>query len=169
CAILGDSTAALDHLARFTERRPGGAGPGAETRLLAERIRTARARPSPGTRGEERRRAPLVGRTAELALLLAQWERCRSGGGATALLVLGDDGSGKTRLLEEFLARVRLAGATTSLVRAVEGDADEPGEGLVGLARGGLLNAPGLAGAPAEAIGCFATKIPDWADRFPRA
>src|SRR6185436_14779842 len=113
-------------------------------------------------------RAPLVGRTAELALLLEQWERCRSDGGATALLVLGDDGSGKTRLLEEFLARVRLAGATTSLVRAVEGDADEPGEGLVGLARGGLLNAPGLAGAPAEAIGCFAAKIPEWADRFPR-
>jgi DNA-binding SARP family transcriptional activator len=175
CAVLGDSGAALEHFARFTEHRAreNGSGPGAETRQLAERIRTAgggRARhviaPAPGG---ERRRAPLVGRAGELEDLLAPWERCRGGGGATALLLLGDDGTGKTRLLEEFLARVRLSGATTALVRAVEGDGEQPGNGLLGLARGGMLEARGLSAASPDAIGWFAARIPEWGERFSHA
>ena len=175
CAVLGDSAAALDHFTRFADRRnrESGSGPGAETRVLADRIRaatagrarSARASPSDG----DRRRAPLVGRAHELEHLLEQWERCRAGDGAAALLLVGDVGCGKTRLLDEFLARVRIVGGTTAMVRAVEGDREEPGGGLVGLARGGLLDAPGLPTASPEAIGVFAARIPEWAERFPRA
>ncbi|HEV8357632.1 MAG TPA: AAA family ATPase [Gemmatimonadales bacterium] len=175
CAVLGDSAAALDHFARFAERRIReiGSGPGPEIRVLADRIRTARAgRPRPAvgkTDVADRRRAPLVGRGRELQRLLEHWERCRAGGGAVALLLVGDAGTGKSRLLEEFLARVRVAGGAASLVRAVEGDGEAPGGGLIGLARGGLLEAPGLPTASPEAIGMFAAQIPEWAERFPLA
>ncbi len=174
-AILGDSAAALDHFARYTERlaRIIDGTPGPEIRALAERIRSARPgrpRPLPGGATEpERRRAPLVGRARELALLLEHWDRCRAQGSATALPLIGDAGTGKTRLLQEMLARIRVAGGAAALVRAVEADRETPWAGLLALARGGLLDAPGLATAPPEAIGVFAAQIPEWADRFPGA
>lgn len=174
-ALLGDSVAALDHFARYTERhtREIGSTPGADIRMLADRIRAGsagRTRPAAATRSaEERRRAPLVGRARELDQLLEHWERCQAGGGAAGLLLVGDSGTGKTRLLEEFLGRIRLTGGPTALVRAVEGDGEEAGGGLIGLARGGLLEAPGLPAASPAAIGMFAAQLPEWAERFPRA
>jgi hypothetical protein len=49
---------------------------------------------------------------------------------------------------------------------AVRADRVEPGSGLLGLARGGLLDAAGVAGAPIEALAAFAIPIPAWGDRF---
>src|SRR2546427_2168389 len=61
-------------------------------------------------------------------------------------------GTGKTRLAEELLGRARLDGAAVAAVRAVEADRDQPWSGVVGIARGGLLATPGVAGASPAAL-----------------
>lgn len=169
-ALQGDAAGASEHYERFAGllAREVGTTPAEPTRVLAERIRDAKGPrpPEPLPGGLERRRAPLVGRGRELEQLLQLWQRCRSGPGATAIVLEGDSGSGKTRLVEEFVNRVRLDGGTVALVRAVEGDLAEPGSGLLGLARGGLLEAAGLPAASPRALAAFAAQLPDWADRF---
>jgi class 3 adenylate cyclase/tetratricopeptide (TPR) repeat protein len=52
--------------------------------------------------------APLVGRDRELAELGARWART-CGGHGQIVLVSGEPGIGKTRLLDEFLSRARVA------------------------------------------------------------
>ena len=58
-----------------------------------------------GRRGGARALTPLVGREEELDILNRRWERARSGEGQLALLV-GEPGIGKSRLIEEFRARL---------------------------------------------------------------
>jgi len=48
---------------------------------------------------------PVVGRDVEIAKLLSEWERVKAGEGRVVLLE-GDAGIGKTRLLDEFVARL---------------------------------------------------------------
>lgn len=174
-AVQGEGSVALAHYERFAAllSREAGSVPAEPTRLLADRIRESKGPgPAPAPPGEiERRRAPLVGRAAELAELLAHWDRCRGGAGAlgalaSAIVLRGDSGSGKTRLLEEFVSRVRLSGAAAAFVRAIEDDRAQPGSGLLGLARGGLLGSPGIPGAAPEALAAIAEFLPEWAERF---
>jgi hypothetical protein len=142
---------------------------------LAERVRSEKAWRFPAgiepeqRRGAESRRGPLIGRERELTGLLALWEASRNGPRATVAFIAGDAGSGKTRLAEEVVTRARLAGAWTAQARAVPADSDEPWSALIGLANGGLLEAPGLAAAASESLAAFASRLPDWADRFPEA
>jgi DNA-binding SARP family transcriptional activator len=171
-AIQGDLGQATAQFEQFRTRlyEDLGVEPAPDTLQLHERVRGGRApRPLPEAPAGpvHPRRAPLVGRAAELDRLLSHWARCRQDSQATAIVLDGDAGSGKSRLLEEFVARVRLDGGTVSLVRAVEGDWAREGSGWLGLASGGLLQAPGLAGAAPQAIATLATALPDWADRFP--
>jgi class 3 adenylate cyclase len=58
-----------------------------------------------GRRGGGRALTPLVGREEELDLLARRWERARKGEGQLALIV-GEPGLGKSRLMEEFHARL---------------------------------------------------------------
>ena len=58
-----------------------------------------------GRRGGARALTPLVGREEELDILSRRWERARSGEGQLALVV-GEPGIGKSRLIEEFRARL---------------------------------------------------------------
>jgi len=88
---------------------------------------------------------------------------------AAALVLEGDAGMGKTRLLEELLARVRLEGAAVAAVRAVEADRADGWSGLRALGRAGLLEARGLAGAPGAALAAFVAELPEWLERFPGA
>jgi DNA-binding SARP family transcriptional activator len=174
-ALAGDRGAALETFdalaARMSENLS--TAPDAETRALAERIRSGRDWHVPAEaaarRGAESRRAPLAGREPELAQLLDAWARCRGERRATVGLVEGDSGVGKTRLAEEVVARARLDGAAVSAVRAVPGDAAEALAGVLGLARGGLALASGIAGAPPEALAAFVARAPEWAERFPGA
>jgi class 3 adenylate cyclase len=59
-----------------------------------------------GRRGGARALTPLVGREEELDLLARRWDRARKGEGQLALIV-GEPGLGKSRLMEEFHARLR--------------------------------------------------------------
>ena len=58
-----------------------------------------------GRRGGARARTALVGREEELALITRRWERTLQGEGQFVLIV-GEPGIGKSRLVEEFRARL---------------------------------------------------------------
>ena len=59
-----------------------------------------------GRRAGQRRLTPLVGRDEEIAMLMRRWERARQGDGQLVLIV-GEPGLGKSRLIEEFHSRLR--------------------------------------------------------------
>ena len=61
-----------------------------------------------GRRTGQRRLTPLVGRDEEIAVLMWRWERARRGNGQLVLIV-GEPGLGKSRLIQEFHARLREA------------------------------------------------------------
>jgi hypothetical protein len=56
-------------------------------------------------RGGARALTPFIGREKELGLLARRWERARAGEGQLVLIV-GDPGLGKSRLIEEFHAKL---------------------------------------------------------------
>jgi class 3 adenylate cyclase len=58
-----------------------------------------------GRRSAQRNLTPLVGRDEEIAMLLRRWERARQGDGQLVLIV-GEPGLGKSRLIEEFHAQL---------------------------------------------------------------
>ena len=172
-ALDGDRTGALQEFEALVTRLAEqlGAPPGAETTALADRVRCEREwravrasehSPSP-------RRAPLVGRSSDLERIWSAWQRGRAAGITGAAILAGDAGAGKTRLVDEIAARARLEGASTAVIRAVESDLAMPWSGIVGLARGGLLECAGIAATPPGGLAWFAERIPEWADRFPGA
>lgn len=59
-----------------------------------------------GRRSGQRHLTSLVGRDEEIAMLLRRWERARQGEGQL-VLIIGEPGLGKSRLVEEFHARLR--------------------------------------------------------------
>jgi class 3 adenylate cyclase/predicted ATPase len=59
-----------------------------------------------GRRLGQRHLTPLAGRAEEISMLMRRWEQARQGGGQLAL-ILGEPGVGKSRLIEEFHARLR--------------------------------------------------------------
>jgi DNA-binding SARP family transcriptional activator len=165
--LLGDRRGAQEDGREFVHRLASALGvePSAETAALM-----AQAVPAAG--GAEGRwiddtpRIPLVGRGAELSSLLGLFERMRAAREASLAVVVGEPGSGVSRLLLELLARARMAGASTARVVAVDADRDERWSGVAGLALGGLLAAPGIAAAPASSLGALAERLVPWRDRF---
>jgi class 3 adenylate cyclase/predicted ATPase len=59
-----------------------------------------------GRRSGERQLTPFVGREEEMAMLMRRWERARQGDGQL-MLIVGEPGLGKSRLIEEFHGRLR--------------------------------------------------------------
>ncbi|HEY3280479.1 MAG TPA: AAA family ATPase [Gemmatimonadales bacterium] len=171
-ALAGDRAAALAAYEAFATRLAADVGgtPDAESVALAERISRERAQPrhleGAASLGAESRRAPLVGREGELEQLGEVWAACRRAARAAVAVVTGDAGTGKSRLADEAMTRARLDGAATAIVRAVEADAADPWSGVFGVARGGLLDAPGVAAASPAALAAFAARLPEWMDRF---
>jgi DNA-binding SARP family transcriptional activator len=92
--------------------------PAAETAVLAGRTPPGAALSGPPSRG-------LVGRAGPLAALRAALAATARGGGR-AVLVAGEPGIGKTRLLEELGAEAAAAGADVLWAHCVEGDAAPP-------------------------------------------
>jgi DNA-binding SARP family transcriptional activator len=158
-ALMGDRAGAL-RVAEDLGRALGdelGAAPAPETTRLAERIREARVgRRVAAAVPAARARPPLVARAAELTALGAAWDRARAREGQV-VLIEGEPGEGKSRLLDEFVARVRLEDATVAVARAVAADARVAWSALAGLLAGGLADAPGLAGTPPAALAALGT------------
>jgi len=156
-ALANDTAGALAAFRRFeTALLDIGARPSRDLVALAERIGQQPGRRAPTARTEPR--MPLVGRHrvhreafTAVAEALAQ--------GPRALLLSGDPGAGKTRLLNECCERLQLGGAVVSTVRPLESDRDTPWSTLRSLIRG-LLRGPGSAATDPRALTVLAALAP---------
>ena len=83
-----------------TAELKGFVGPVAAFRVAGEGSTEGRFEALRGTSA-----APLVGRDKELVILLDRWQRARAGEGQV-VLVAGEPGIGKSRLLQEFCGRI---------------------------------------------------------------
>jgi DNA-binding SARP family transcriptional activator len=120
-----------------------GERPSRELTVLADRVRSQRWRASrPGREGQ----TPLIGREGVHRTAFGVLaDGIRPGGGARVLLITGDPGTGKTRLLGECMDRLALQGAVVAVARPLESDQDAPWSTLCSAVRAGLLTAPGSA------------------------
>ena len=166
--LAGDRAAALrlaDELAHALHDTIGAAVSDETARLVA-RVRDTRVgRRVVAAPPMARPRPPLVCRAEELATLTAAWQRARGGRGQV-VIVEGEPGEGKTRLIEELVGQARLDDATVATARAVPADQTVEWSTLSGLLAGGLGDAPGLAGAPPEALAGLAALDADVRTRF---
>jgi TOMM system kinase/cyclase fusion protein len=89
------------HLAHSFDLQDAGTIAGRKSYRLLGETASESAR-QPGTAAE---RTPLIGRTAELAILGSAWERATAGKGST-VTVMAEAGVGKSRLLREFRAQL---------------------------------------------------------------
>jgi hypothetical protein len=170
-ALAGDRAGALSLFQSFETRLSARLRiePEADTMRLADRIRRERTWRLPKAIEQEEpspKRAPLIGRDDELLSALEALGASSSDGKSTVLLIEGDAGTGKTRLAEELLSRARLDGSVVVGVRAVPSDLDTPFSGLLALCRAGLIDVPGLVGAPAPALAALAESVGGWRERF---
>jgi len=171
-SLAGDRTGALALFDRFQARLSDEVGlePSEETRSLVARVRRERALQVDVQRLHAEDlpvgRPPLEGRGQELQQLLEAAAIAVRTRRAALLVLEGGAGIGKTRLLDELLSRFRLDGISVAAARAVEADRVDRWSGTLALARGGLLEAPGVAAAPSAALAAFADALPEWAQRF---
>ncbi len=115
-AERGDRAGALAEYAVFAERLRDelGVEPMAETRALNDAVRdretvSAAAFAGAAERARVPDEMPFVGRSAERSLLRTAWRAAASGEGTTVLLA-GEAGAGKTRMLDELARDVAAHG-----------------------------------------------------------
>jgi predicted ATPase len=101
--------------------------------------------------------------------MLRVWAEARNGHGARAVLLLADSGAGRSRLVEELVARAELDGAGVALARAVPADRNHEDGALAALARSGLAQIPGVAAASPTAHAALSAQLPEWREWFPGA
>jgi DNA-binding SARP family transcriptional activator len=143
-ALANDNTSALTAYRRFeTQLEEIGARSSRDLALLAERIGRQATRRVPTPRTDPK--PPLVGRErVHREAFTAVAEALEQG--PRAVLIAGDPGAGKTRLLNECCERLELGGAVVTTARPLESDRDAAWSTLRSLLRG-LLRAPGSAAA----------------------
>lgn len=163
-ALEGDAAGALALFHTFAQRMQSDIGeqPGATLSELAARIREGKWQRRRGPREETQ--PPLIGRREVHGALFARVDdlRCE---GRVCLVISGDMGSGRTRLLEACAERLALAGATVATARILESDHDAPWSTLRSLMRGGLLDAPGLLAMDHLGLRVLAGIVPELAGR----
>jgi DNA-binding SARP family transcriptional activator len=163
-ALAGDATGALASYHAFVTRmdRELGEQPSRELRALADRIRNNR------WRGLALRHAdsdlPLIRRGSAYRTALSVVGDALVSGPQT-LIVAGDPGSGRTRLLAECLQYSALEGATLAIARPLETDHDAPWSTLRALMRAGLARSPGVAATDPSALALLAGLVPELAER----
>jgi DNA-binding SARP family transcriptional activator len=171
--LAGDRGSAL---ARAAEYRAAllsetGCEPSHALLALVRRIESdpTPARPAPVS-DEWYARAPsfeasLIGRAEEWNALATSWKNAARGE-RRIVLIEGEAGTGKSRLVEEFLRTVVAGGATVLRGRGYDATATVPFAPIVEALRG-ALDAPGLAGTDPEWLTEAARLLPELRQRFP--
>lgn len=163
-------------LARFAEHRARlerevGSQPSAGLLRLAQRIEAdTRVASAPTDSSEPGAPAPsfeasLVGRESQWRQLMAVWQAV-TGGKGRFILIEGEAGVGKTRLVEEFLQWALAEGATVLRGRGYDPQTGLPYGPVVEALRG-ALPAPGLAGTDPEWLTEVTRLLPELRRRFP--
>jgi DNA-binding SARP family transcriptional activator len=163
-ALESDAAGALAIHHEFAERleRDLGERPSRALGALADRVRAGHWQRSRGQHtGLE---PPLVGRRESHAQLFTSLEQV-SRGEPCCVVVVGDPGSGRTRLLDACAERLALAGATVAAARILENDHDAPWSTLRALMRGGLVDAPGVVATDHVGLRVLAGIVPELAGR----
>lgn len=123
-AAAGDHASALREHDQFRQRLWDDlrVRPSPETREVAAGLRSTESAPAAGlpTRLARADRAGFVARRLELDLLAAQWRAVAAGDGPRVVLVSGEAGIGKTRLLARFAADVATEGCEVLFGGAAE-------------------------------------------------
>ncbi len=111
---------------------------------------------------------PLVGREAELRQLLAAIQQLGNGRGAV-VLIEGEPGIGKSRLIEEAMQAAAQQGLTTMLAKCYEAEQSLPYQSVIDLIDQLLAGWPDEAfrAIPATALAEVALLMPELAIRFP--
>jgi DNA-binding SARP family transcriptional activator len=124
-AAAGDRGAALAAYADLRRRllTTLGVGPSEATRAVVDRLSVEQPSSDGSLPHRLRRveRSPFVGRTSELELLRAVWQRAHAGVRPQLALVVGEPGIGKTRLAARVAAEVAEGGGTVLYGGAAEG------------------------------------------------
>src|SRR5438105_3879668 len=148
CALSGDSAGALAAFHEFVARLAAlGEQPGRELAALADRIRGQRWRRHARPLNETG--PPLVGQErahGEAFRLVAEALQR----GPQTLVITGDPGTGKTRLLTECVDRFALRGAVAAVATPLESDRDAPWSTLRTLLRAGPLRGRDAGARPAR-------------------
>ncbi len=160
----GDWRTAVAHAERWQEALPEDPDAAAALARL-ERLTPSNRR----TAGDSRAllTPDMVGREPAMQILGGMWDAVLGGGPGLAL-VAGEEGTGRSRLLEEFL-RFAAARAPRACVLQSRGYEAEQHRDLL-LARhllAPLAAAPGIAAAPPGALQTLASRFPEFAERYP--
>ena len=171
--LAGDRGAALARLADYRAAllRETGCEPSHALLSLGRRIEAdvAKVRPTPG--GDEwfahapSLEASLIGRAEEWSVLVTAWKGAARGA-RRIVLVEGEAGIGKSRLVEDFLRTVVADGATVLRGRGYDATAALPFAPIVDALRS-ALDAPGLAATDPEWLTEVARLLPELRQRFP--
>jgi DNA-binding SARP family transcriptional activator len=173
CYLSGNRAAALSRFAEFRELlgREAQCEPSRALQALVRRVEADRStREARPITDEWYAHAPafessLIGRETEWRTLVSAW-KVVSTGRSRILLIEGESGVGKSRLVDEFLRWAVAEGGTVLRGRSYDRRGGVPYEPVVEALRG-ALDAPGLAGAAPEWLAEVAGLVPELRNRFP--
>lgn len=154
-------------MARVAAVRDGESLPEGVAERLARIKRIATPQPSPAAGTLAALGQRLVGRDATLDALLREAERAREGRPRRVVLV-GPAGTGKSRVLDEFDARMRLRGARIVRVRLHPSMRDVPYSAFADTVRA-LTHLPAALGVSEQSARVLVGLLPELAARYPAA
>lgn len=131
-------------------------------RVTSARVATADVRPTAVDLGQR-----FVGRDEVIAVLFRQLAAAR-GGRTTHVVVVGPPGIGKSRVLDEFDARIRPRGTRIARIRFLPAMRAIPGSALAEFARA-LCALPGAMGVSESTAVSLVALLPELRAQFPSA